>query len=348
MNPQKLQKKVCIISSFPPSKCGIGTYANEQLDRLQEVGVDVLTVSMLPDSRSDLHFDFGQIAGSLRWLSFCLFAQLDSVFVHYADAYYFPYDAAAGWFARLVCRILQSFGLRFLSLKAGKESVLIIHELMTGASIPFLTRLYKNLAFGGFARIEFHTESGRRQAMETYSSITGKNTYLINHARHMKPKFFGDQNSARESLGLPKDRCIFLCLGFIAYSKGFDIAVKAFCKASPKNARLHIVGSLGNQKDAADYGIALRELSSMNGNVQITEQFVDDSTFDCWLQAADVVILPYRSISSSGVGARAAVYDKPLLISDLPGLKESFPNGTVFRDENHLSEILSYLTRAKK
>ena len=38
--------------------------------------------------------------------------------------------------------------------------------------------------------------------------------------------------------------------------------------------------------------------------------------------AADIVVLPYRSASQSGVVPLAYHYQKPLLVTDLPGLKQ--------------------------
>jgi hypothetical protein len=56
--------------------------------------------------------------------------------------------------------------------------------------------------------------------------------------------------------------------------------------------------------------------------VELRIEYVSDERFDTWLVAADVVVLPYRYIWSSGVLERARLYDRPVIASDVGGLRD--------------------------
>jgi hypothetical protein len=61
----------------------------------------------------------------------------------------------------------------------------------------------------------------------------------------------------------------------------------------------------------------------------VHEQYVSDEEFDRWIVAADVVVLPYRHIWSSGVIERAALYDRAVIASRVGGLDAQARQGTV-------------------
>jgi hypothetical protein len=97
------------------------------------------------------------------------------------------------------------------------------------------------------------------------------------------------------------------------------------------NLQLHIVGSARvDHPDIVDYVDDLARGCQRLPNATLHRRFVADSEFDLWLQAADTVIVPYREIWSSGVVERAALFDRQLIASDLPQLRDQAPADTVF------------------
>ena len=114
----------------------------------------------------------------------------------------------------------------------------------------------------------------------------------------------------RAALGLDPDAHVSLCIGFVAEHKGFDRAVTAFGRATSsvdvvdgdrRHAELHVVGSpsVGNPA-AVRYAHELASLAEATPGVTFHNAYVADTTFDRWLLACDVVLLPYRFIWSSG------------------------------------------------
>jgi len=330
-------RTVHIVSSFPPEKCGVGGYAALQRDLFTKKGASVTAVTMHPEATADIHFDFYSFQGLARWLWFCATVNLELVYVHFVDGYFFPSPPKKSPF-HLFFRILQAIGLWLLGRQAGCGGHMVVHEIRTGSSVSSTWKLLRNFAFSSFRVIEFHTEVNRRSFLETYTLIKPERTFVVSGARYFIKHFDGTRKDARIRLGLSPQECLFLCLGLVAPAKGFDRAIRAFRSVDlSATASLRIVGSI----DAVDTAY-LQELESeaeKSPGTHFHFGYLSEEDFDCWLQAADVVILPYLSIFSSGVGARASLYAKALIISDLPSLKEDFPNAAVFQDEAHLAKL---------
>jgi len=65
----------------------------------------------------------------------------------------------------------------------------------------------------------------------------------------------------------------------------------------------------------------LERLAEGTPGVRLHTGYVSDEAFDRWIVAADVLVLPYRHIWSSGVLERAALYDRPVIITRVGGLE---------------------------
>jgi len=340
-NPVEMIQRHLIVSAFPPSRCGVGTYAAGHLEALRDSGASVRTASPLHDSKADSHFDVSNLKTALKWLWFCMWNRYDFVHVHYADRYYFKHRRAERA-SRYLLRIFQTMALRSLSFRSHHSSV-IIHEIPhhPGQQQSFVSS--RSFVLSGFDEILFHTASMREACLSVYPSIKPGKCRLIEHDRFMKRHFHGDKSKARMDLGLHPEQFLFLCIGFIQESKGFDDVVRAFAAADiHQKASLHIVGSnRSNQESQILYTQSLIALCDENDSCYIHPEYLSDEQFDCWLAAADLVFLPYRGVVSSGVGARAGLYQTPIAIRSLPNLMDQFPNAMQFKDHDELVEIIS-------
>jgi hypothetical protein len=75
-------------------------------------------------------------------------------------------------------------------------------------------------------------------------------------------------------------------------------------------------------------------MAATTPGVTVRPAFVSDDEFDAWLVAADVVVLPYRRIWSSGVLERAALYERPVIATSVGGLPEQARANTVVVDDD--------------
>ena len=122
-----------------------------------------------------------------------------------------------------------------------------------------------------------------------------------------------DRESARRSLGVPKDRCSLLFFGVPHHRKGLDLAVRAMHSQDPGRAFLLVAGS---QRDDPDLRRALLRLTE-DGRAVVHDHYFDDAEMAEAFEASDRVLLPYRShYGSSGVLSLAASRGRPVIASD--------------------------------
>jgi D-inositol-3-phosphate glycosyltransferase len=136
-----------------------------------------------------------------------------------------------------------------------------------------------------------------------------------------------------------KDKIVFSCLGLQSPYKGTDLVVKYFSNEMPDNVFLIIAGKNDNIN-----------FDSIRGkkNIAIIERFLTEVEFFALLKITDVILLPYRDISQSGVLLTAINEQIPVIVSDAGGLSEPLDLGKIgwcFRKNNVIEfyEILDDL-----
>lgn len=330
---------VFIISSYN-YKNGILRFVQEQVASYVENGFPVNTVSLTPSETCNFSFNLGSLCGAFRWFLLAAKPKKALVVLHFYNGIIFRKNPKLGRLSTLALYILQILALAALG-RMSSDSMVYFHELETNSELGWKRKWIINFSLKPFKMLVFYNNAFRLAVTSAYADLSGRPFRIEDHSLHMTRLFTGSQNAARESLRVPAESVIFLCLGFIVRSKGFDCAIEAFCKANRQDAYLYIVGSAGTDDDANAFCGLLQTMAAGNSRVRIINQFVDDVAFDAWLQAADVVILPYRSISSSSVGARATVYRKTLFISNLPSLSDMFPQAKVSKEPEDLAILIS-------
>lgn len=341
--------QILVISSLPPARCGVATYAAEHIRQLMGRAFVVRTATTVSDSQSEHVFEITGIRGCLSWLKFCRRQKGQQVCLHYTDMHFFP-RASGGWMKRLCCRLLQSIALRDLGNCSGNASV-VFHELATGTAMPVVSSKLRVFAFRGWKELQFHTQSMRDECLRHYRGLPYEKCRIIEHAAQMCRKFDGTPSQARSILGLDRDKRIFLCIGFLTASKGFDAAIRAFHESgigASGIAQLHIVGDTPGNAPTPSVLDILRTQANTCPGVILHHGYVDDITFDIWLAACDVLVLPYVGGASSGVGARASLYGKRLMIRALPNLRDQFPFADVFSSHDDLVALLRSSNRLYK
>jgi glycosyltransferase involved in cell wall biosynthesis len=120
---------------------------------------------------------------------------------------------------------------------------------------------------------------------------------------------------ARE--GIPEGARLLLCLGQVREYKGFDVAVRAARALEREGCHLVVAG-----RPIDGSARRLEELASGAGNVRLILEELSAQRVADLLGAADVVLLPYRAITGSGVLLHALTAGRGVVASDLPYFRE--------------------------
>ena len=337
-------KHTLIISTFPPSRCGIASYAEEQARFIEKQDNHVIRVNLLDQHKRDETFIFSTVLGIAGFFISLGRIRFDNLSLHYADRFFFPWpkDRTSGFYwKKSTLRALQSIGLACMGLIAGKRGEIIVHEISVDPRMPRSSQVYRGLALSCFGTLCFHSRAHRNAVIGFFPMIKARKTRVISHHSFLKRNFEGRRDEARAILGLRRDLSrIFLCIGFWNSSKGFEDAIDAFVAAAVPNATFYIVGSPKDDPAGMAYAEMLTSRIPKGSKIQLIRSNLSDEAFDQWLQAADTVILPYHAVSSSGVAARASLYGKQLIMRKLAPFVEEYPEGVFFTTPGELASSI--------
>lgn len=127
-----------------------------------------------------------------------------------------------------------------------------------------------------------------------------------------------EKSEARKKLNL-KDEKLILFFGFIRDYKGLDILLESMGRLKSKNVKLIVAGEFYTDKDKY---ISLIDDLKIKDHVHLFTDFIPTSEVKYYFSASDAVILPYKSATQSGIVQIAMNFRKPVIATDVGGLKE--------------------------
>lgn len=220
---------------------------------------------------------------------------------------------------------LQWFSLPWIewlyvkNLKKYCKVIVTIHDVVPFNNRPFEMKAL-DIIYDSADYLLFHTEFAREDFKHYYSAKT--RSKIITQGFCKKGDYTRiNKKEAKDYFGIPYDSVVFLYYGTIRKSKGLDILLKAIAKASESNEKIHLLAGGAFQKVDES---KLLELASLIPDKNKTINFSFISTYEepYYFSAADVVCLPYREITQSGVAQNALMYELPIIASDIGSLKE--------------------------
>jgi len=135
-----------------------------------------------------------------------------------------------------------------------------------------------------------------------------------------------DIKKTKEELGFSKDSIVLLFFGYVRKYKGLDILIEAFPNILTEipEARLLIVGEFYDKPDT--YLEQIKNLG-IEDKVKVVNEFVPNEEVAKYYEASDIVILPYRSATQSGILNVAYGFNKPVIVTDVGGLSDFVNEG---------------------
>lgn len=155
------------------------------------------------------------------------------------------------------------------------------------------------------------SERGREEAEEEFPRMRSVRSFVIAHGnyRGVYPNVVS-KRGARESLGVPGDASVVCFLGSIAPYKGLPDLISAFRALPQADLRLVIAGASDHSQEAA----ALRKQADPDKRVIFHAGFVPAERIQIYLNAADLVVMPFRKTWNSGSAMLALTFDRPILV----------------------------------
>ena len=116
-----------------------------------------------------------------------------------------------------------------------------------------------------------------------------------------------------------------LFFGFIRAYKGLDLLIEAFADERLRNRNLKLIVAGEFYDDDTPYRLQIKKYNLENELI-LYDHFIKDNEVSLYFSAADLVIQPYKTATQSGVTQIAYHFEKPMLVTDVGGLREIVPD----------------------
>ncbi|MGN8199400.1 glycosyltransferase [Salinisphaera sp. RV14] len=163
------------------------------------------------------------------------------------------------------------------------------------------------------------SEAGRRQAIEKFPEIENKRSAVIPHPHYRDSYENGiTRKDARKRLAIEQDTFVILFIGQIRRYKNVPRLIKVFTEIEAANARLIIAGRPRENHLQSE----IEALASIDSRITLQLGFVDEADLQVYLNAADIMIAPYRDIFNSGTALLSLSFDRPIIVPRAGALPE--------------------------
>jgi glycosyltransferase involved in cell wall biosynthesis len=216
------------------------------------------------------------------------------------------------WFLRY-CRFL------------GSSLVCTIHDILPHDGSEVRAREFKK-AYGMMDALVCHSDAVKQQ-LTTQFAIAPDRIWVIPHG----PFFFDFAESSASSVprksGPASADVTVLCQGMIRPYKGIDFLLDAWSKVRQSGAKAKLVVAGNGEPNLLN---ALREKVcslGLESNVELCFRFLSVEEMLSYYRAADIVVYPYKTITTSGALMTGITQRKAIVATSLPPFREILQHG---------------------
>ena len=330
-----------VTGEYPPMEGGVGAFTAELAKALHELGHTVHIITSRearpPDAPrtftsaiEPIDIGFAQLHPRLnrwRWPSLAVIAdvvlrqELDVVNIQYQPAAYNMNSAAINflpWRLKNVVKTAVTFhDLRvpYLFPKAGPLRQTAVNFLARSADGVIATNPadYESLISNLQSPSLFQRKGAKAQRERQLAQIAIGSNITVHPTNHIETE------EIRHSLGLQPQDTLLGYFGFLNESKGADTLIEALAGL---DGRFHLI-FIGGQTGASDAANNQSFLDGLQAQIQalgVTERvhwtgFLSDARVSAHLQAADMLVMPYRDGASlrRGTLMAALAHGRPLI-----------------------------------
>ncbi|NOZ05900.1 MAG: glycosyltransferase [Chloroflexi bacterium] len=205
----------------------------------------------------------------------------------------------------------------------GIKLVYTVHNLAQHERrYPLLNALANRLVFRLAGAVHVHDETARQEVVRRFGHRSA--TYVAPHGHYATwyPNHIG-REEARQQLGLPADAFVYLFLGLIRPYKGLETLLEAFGDLHEEKVRLVIAGHIAEPA----YLETLTRQARRDPRILLRPGYVPDDEVQVFCNAADVSVLPYRDVTTSGAAWLAFSFSLPIVAPNRPPFRDLVADG---------------------
>jgi len=220
----------------------------------------------------------------------------------------------------------------------GAKFVWTVHNLKPHESkFPRLRKYFSSWLTNAVDGVIVLSQSTVELLKKNHPALLEKPIAVIPHG-HYKSCYPNTTNrqESRSKLGITNSETVLLFIGQIREYKNVLTLIQCFRELGKENIRLLIAGS----PDSTSLKQEIEANSEGDFRINNYLEFIDDNEIQFFLNAADLVVLPYTEILNSGSAILALSFNKPVLVpqkGSMSELKDIIGAKWVHTYENSLS-----------
>ena len=273
-------------------------------------------------------------------------AAYDVLHLNWLDRFYARFDEPRD-LERAVERYADFTDRLIYARRLGYRLVWTIHNLYPHERrYPHLDRLVNGLVAREADHVIAHCRYAAGKIEELYAPP--RPVHVIPHGNYLPvfPNRVG-RDAARDRLRLGANRFVYLFFGNARGYKGVTELVDTFLRvAAPDTVLLLVL-----RENARSPGLIPQLRSAAAGDPRIrihSSRFFEVEEFQYFLNAADVVVLPFSAVLTSGSAIQALGFGKPLIVPRLGCLPELVAGGSgVLYDPDAADGLATALDEAR-
>lgn len=275
-----------------------------------------------------------------------IFSQYDILHVHWPESNKLRKNV----FIATIYSILILLLFKISKIKGAKIIWTVHNEAPHDIRHPILTKWFYSSIFKMLDGLIFLNHSSWKKLYHKLDPSSSKFFSIIPHGHYRN--YYNNtltQHQAREILKIDKVKKVILYFGQIRPYKGIDSLIKVFKQIKNDDTLLLICGS-----PSKEHRSFIDDLMKANStNIIFDLKFIPNDQIEVYLNASDLVVLPYKQILNSGTILLSLSFNRPVLIPGFDGLielRDSFGERWIHiyppdnLNRNVLEDVLSKIT----
>ncbi len=206
--------------------------------------------------------------------------------------------------AKFMCELslLRLFGIKIIWTVHN----IVDHEEKFKSTELFFNKLLIRLC----DKLIVHCQSAKTEIMKIYNK-EDSSIEVIHHGSYIGIyENTVTRTNARRKLNLNVNDIVFIYFGQVRPYKGIPELIETFKRLKDERCKLLIIGKPLNDEIAE----SIKNSCVKNGNIITILTFVPDDDIQIYMNAADVVVLPFKDILTSGSAILSMSFGKPIII----------------------------------
>jgi len=199
-----------------------------------------------------------------------------------------------------------------------------------------------------------HGDNSRKTVIKEFPIAAKPKIRVIEHGNYIESVMNNiDVEEARKKLDLNHSEFVYLSLGKANPYKGLENLLVAYNNVTDGNDKMIIAGKFPKKEYYHSIVSKIKEIDPAGERIILMDRRIDDNELQTFMNAANVMVLPYkkRSVMSSGIALMSLSFGLPIIapaIGNFVDLLKSDSVGVLYGKDSCIKDLSEAMRIAKE